>query len=113
MHADKTVALTIPPFASLPEIRAKLHSALVAFKTYRFFGLSGETLCKDGSMDPVEHWMDENVRVGVSRGERPQSQNVHLPQGLKPRRKITVDDLVSSTVGEKGLGGWPKEYGPK
>lgn len=111
MHADKTIALTIPPYDALPVIHAKLRSALVAFKNYRFFGLSGESFCKDGSMDPVEDWMNENARVSISRGERSQSQNVALPQGLKPRSKITVDNLVSRTIGEEGLSLWPKKDG--
>lgn len=88
LHADKTIGILIPSFGLPAEMKVKLWSVLQPFRNYRFLGLSGESECKEGSMDPIEHWLD-SYRVRPLR-KRPKSQNVPLTERRKPWREGSV-----------------------
>jgi hypothetical protein len=91
LHAEKSIGFLIPPGLILEELRAKVRPALAeyAFENWRLIGLSGETLCKNGSMDPIEDWMND-YRVSVPRRQRLQSQNVPLTERRERWRKNSV-----------------------
>jgi hypothetical protein len=88
LHADKTVGILIPPYGLCAELKVKLWTPLQAFRNYRFIGLSGDSECKDGSMDPIEDWLDHHL--GRPRRQRPKSKNVPLTERRKPWRERTV-----------------------
>lgn len=90
LHAEKTVGILIPPVGILPELKAKLNSALKAFVNWRAFGLSGESICMDRSMDPIEDWMNEFARVSLAIGKGGKTKYVPPPQRWKPRGKPTI-----------------------
>ena len=85
MHQAKSIAFMIPPGLYPHEIKVTCWSVLKPFKNWWMYGLSGETECMHGSMDPVEHFMD-NYRVRpVARRKGPKPQHVPLTQRRQPR----------------------------
>lgn len=89
LHAEKTIGIMIPPYGLCAELKVMLWSALQPFRNYRFLGLSGDSECMEGSMDPIEHWLDNNVRVRPLR-KPTQSKHVPLTQRRKPWRERPI-----------------------
>ncbi len=86
MHGTRTIGILMPPYDILPKMRARLYKALEPFENYRFVGLSGEVLSKNGSMDPLASRIKEYDPPPVRLRETPQSENVVRREPWKPRR---------------------------
>ena len=100
------------PNVDIPErLAVKLRKALEPFADWWVLGVTGTLVCKNGSMDPFRHWMNEFL--GIVPAKRSKSKNVPLTQRWNPRGKASVDDLVDGTVGKVGLQDAPRQNGPQ
>ena len=88
MHTDRTVSIFIPP-AGLPAmLAAKLKISMSNFSNWWLLPISDQIVCKNGSMDPLQHRMNEFL--GVSGRKAFKTQNVPLTERRQPRGKPAV-----------------------
>lgn len=88
MYTDRTVGIVMPHI-NVPDIMAaRLRKALIAFSNWWIVPISGLVACKNGSMDPFRHWMNENGDVPQPMPRQwTETQNVPRPQRRQIRLK--------------------------
>lgn len=88
MYTDRTIGIAMPHI-NIPDIMAvRLRKAMEAFSNWWIVPISGLVACKNGSMDPFRHWMNEQGDVpGTAPRQWPQSQNVPKSERRQIRLK--------------------------
>ena len=89
IYTDTLVGIALPHI-NVPEIMAvKWKRPMEAFSNWWIVGLNGLLIAKNRSMDPFQHWMNENGGSSLPR-QRSKSQNVPLTQRREIGRKDSV-----------------------
>lgn len=103
VRSDKMVAYLIPPVTPvLGEIVARAIGPLRRVADWHIFGLTGDSQSMNGSMDPVETWLND-YRPGGPIRKRRDPKNLPLSQRGQPRAIGAVKNLVSRASGQMRL----------
>jgi hypothetical protein len=86
IYAKEMMGWALPHEAIAQMATSRLGDVMKAFSDWWMIGLDGQLVCKNGSMDPFRHWMNESGGGGIKRVVKPNKpQHVPLTERRQPR----------------------------